>query len=397
MGINNRRGITLLAAYLVIAVLAILGTAFVVRSISEGLTIKKHADSSNAFWIAETGIQKALWEKNYNNCANCTSCGSSLCLNGNLASGSYSVTISGTVITSVGTSSLGAIRRIRVDTIGGSPFTYAMFGASSIYMTNNAHTDSYDSSLGPYGGDNAYHNGDVGTNGTATGAITILNNGVIEGDANTGPGGTIEKSQNAEITGDITHDNNISLPLVYAPQGFTTEPGGDLNVSGDETPTLNSGDYRYNSISISNNAILTISGTVRIYVTSTAQALEILNNAHLNIASGANLVLYSDGKCDLGNNGLVNNTAKPENFVLWSAYSGSNGVQINNNGNMYGVIYAPNANISVTNNGSIFGSIIGNELSVSNNAHVHYDEHLPQVLSYPEGNSKISVKNWQEL
>ena len=65
-------------------------------------------------------------------------------------------------------------------TIGNnSLFTYAAFAQGSLVINNNALIDSYDSSLGLYGGANKFSNGDVGSNGTTAGIITIDNKSIV--------------------------------------------------------------------------------------------------------------------------------------------------------------------------------------------------------------------------
>lgn len=60
MPTNNRRGVVLILSFIVIVALAILGTAIVSRSISESQITKKYTESTQAFWLAEAGINKAM-------------------------------------------------------------------------------------------------------------------------------------------------------------------------------------------------------------------------------------------------------------------------------------------------------------------------------------------------
>lgn len=54
----NKRGAALILSYMVLTVLTILGSAFVVRSVSEGNVSRRYADSARAFWIAEAGLSQ---------------------------------------------------------------------------------------------------------------------------------------------------------------------------------------------------------------------------------------------------------------------------------------------------------------------------------------------------
>lgn len=60
MQTDNRRGVVLILSFIVIVALSILGTAIVSRSISESQITRKYAESTQAFWLAEAGINKAM-------------------------------------------------------------------------------------------------------------------------------------------------------------------------------------------------------------------------------------------------------------------------------------------------------------------------------------------------
>ncbi|MDP3732577.1 MAG: hypothetical protein Q8R31_06140 [Candidatus Omnitrophota bacterium] len=57
----NKRGTALILAYLVITALTILSTAFVSGNISESNMLRRHLASGQAFWIAEAGLNDALY------------------------------------------------------------------------------------------------------------------------------------------------------------------------------------------------------------------------------------------------------------------------------------------------------------------------------------------------
>ncbi len=63
----NKRGIVLIICYMVIAVLTILGAAFLIRSISERSIASKYFDSTQAFWLAEAGVSDELVRMEANN------------------------------------------------------------------------------------------------------------------------------------------------------------------------------------------------------------------------------------------------------------------------------------------------------------------------------------------
>ncbi len=52
----NKRGVALILSYMVIAVLAVFGSVFVSRSVSESNIARRYVDSVRSFWIAEAGL-----------------------------------------------------------------------------------------------------------------------------------------------------------------------------------------------------------------------------------------------------------------------------------------------------------------------------------------------------
>ena len=94
---------------------------------------------------------------------------------------------------------------------------------------------------------------------------------------------------------------------------------------------------------------------------------------------------------------LLNNLSKiPSRFVIYSTYTGSNGVTVANNGTFYGVIYAPSTDVSFSNNSTVFGAMVGKTVMLSNNAQVHYDESL-KTFSDPNSLFMSTLGNWKEI
>jgi len=54
----NNRGAALILSYIILAVLTIMGSAFVARSVSEGNIARRYFDSARAFWVAEAGLSR---------------------------------------------------------------------------------------------------------------------------------------------------------------------------------------------------------------------------------------------------------------------------------------------------------------------------------------------------
>src|SRR3989338_6244864 len=88
------------------------------------------------------------------------------------------------------------------------------------------------------------------------------------GDGKPGPGGTIQKTGNADVTGSESDTADEFIPPVNVPdtlEGLFSQ--GPLSLSGNNSLTLTGGDYKYDSISLSGNSRLTLTGTLNFYVT----------------------------------------------------------------------------------------------------------------------------------
>ncbi|MGE5309030.1 MAG: hypothetical protein ACM3OC_08090 [Deltaproteobacteria bacterium] len=409
----NNRGVALILSFMVILVLTIVGTALIMRSVSENNNSQVYLGTHKAFWLAEAGLANAVWALKNNStgcyqCANpavnCTSnsCGgaSSKCLSRTLTGGDFDVIINASLITATGsyparTDSVRKTRQLTLAYSANSNFDFAVFAKNKVVLLNNALVDSYNSGSGLYGGSNIHWSGNVGTNSNAVADITLGNNAVVRGSASTGSGGTISLDNNALISGTVSHNNNRPLASVTVPETLTTLSNlGTMTVPNYTSVTLNGGDYKYTSITMANNGTLTINGTVNLYLTSTSSAIDFNNNCNIVISPGAQLVLYVDGVLDVKNNSCFNNGTKlPANLQVYSTYSGSNGVNINNNGNFYGAVYAPDTDIILANNVACYGSFVGKSVDLSNNADIHYDEALSQVAAE---NAGYTFSDWQD-
>lgn len=415
----NKKGSIALALLLVI-VFVILGAAILLRSMQESAAANRMAKSTCALWVAEAGVQQVLYEYNYNSChnmvqvgtntycSNCTTCGGvSKTLAGTLSGyGDYDVTLNNaaTIVQSTGsvpsrTDTNKVTRNVQTSISRPAIFGNGIYAQGQVTLVNNSLVDSYNSSNGAYGGANIHSNGNVGTNGTSTGIVTIDNNATVKGSVATGPGGTVTEGNGAVVTGTVSNNSNVSLPSVVVPTSLTSlSSSGTLSLGNGVTQTISAGDYKYTNASLSNNSVLNVSGNVRLYFTSSGSTPALnTQTAHVNInvTSGSTLTIYSDGIINFGNNVTINTASQtPANFLIYSTYTGSNGVTVNNNGTSYAGIYAPNTDVDVSNNAGFYGAVVGKTVTLDNNGEIHYDEALSSMAN-PFQNAIIS--NWQEF
>lgn len=406
----QKKGFVLVFSFFIISILLVLVMAIVARSITETGIAQRYLRSTQALWLAEAGVQRAIWELN-NGGGNWS--GWTTAANGNktilsaLGSiGQYYVevanpTSNNPTVTATGyapdSSSQGHMERPLVIELASTPqpiFTYAVLGKASARLSGNGITDSYQSSLGAYGGSNRGSNGDVGTNGGTAGAINLSGNARVNGDASTGPNGTVSISGNAQVTGTISDDTNVNLSSVTVPSSLTSlSSSGGYSVSGNNSATISAGNYKFSDLSVSGNGQLTIQGPASIYLTSTTSpALKISGNGLVTVTG--QVTFYIDGTASISGNGIANTSQLPQNLLLYSTYAGAgNGISITGNADLYGAIYAPDTGVLNSGNGSIFGAVIGNTVQISGNGNTHYDESLANAVSPL---CTYTIQKWQE-
>jgi hypothetical protein len=258
-----------------------------------------------------------------------------------------------------------------------SLFRYAAFGDEGVTLDGNPYVDSYDSRSGEYDEvTNANGNGDVGTNDTSPGAITMDGSNVyVDGQLSVGPNvtdpETIVTGFDADkISGDppVISQPEFPLPAVQIPEGVTCNP---LSLTGAVVFTLPSpGTYCFSDLAVQGGAVLTATGPVTVYLT---ESLSFEGNSTI---------------------GVVNDPTKFL-FLMASGTEVEIVGSIEGNAEFYGAMYGPDAAFSIAGNAEIYGSVIGNEVTLAGNAELHYDEALADVdILSNEG--VVDVLSWRE-
>ena len=195
---------------------------------------------------------------------------------------------------------------------------------SNVTVGGGVLVDSYQSTLGAYGGSN------VGSAAVVQAATTVVNNG-----------GTIH--------GTVKQHAPAGLAVVPVPAGAKNLPLGarvpgalSINTAA-QSITLAPGNYVASSVTVSAPGAINISpaGEVRIWVTGT-------------LTLGGNL----------------NSRGVPKNLAFLVTNSGF--VNINGGGALYGLVYAPTSALSV--NSPVFGTVIGSSVTLNTGSAVHFDQ-----------------------
>ncbi len=205
--ISNNRGSALIIVYMIIAVLTILGTGIMSRELSEISNTRRYSDAVKAFWYAEAGIYKEVYELNYPT-ADVGWPGSGEVRDvavTNISASAKMINVTGYFGNSSATISVLAAK-------SGSPFNFAAFGNTSLSMSGQGNVSSYNSTSDPTG-TVRLSNGDIGTNGD----ITMSGQAFVYGDATTGADGEFEDEDHDYISGDVSHSSELYLTDVSVP------------------------------------------------------------------------------------------------------------------------------------------------------------------------------------
>jgi hypothetical protein len=308
----------------------------------------------------------------------------------------YTVTFDGSLqsgyrITSVGKSGR-ASHTVRVLVELRSPFSedFAVLTRNFLNMKNKSTISGYDS------GDLSQTNVPVavGTLSKKDGSINIKNAAVIEGDVYVGPDSDPDKvismKNRSSITGEIfVMPTPKNLPVVTAPDFI----GSKGKISGKNITLTTADSGKYTQINISNKGKLLIDGDLVLYVTGD---VSLDNSAELNVKNGSTLKLYFDSDIDLKNGAEIANDSKIPSSVQLFGTGVNQTINLKNSSDLYGVIYAPDADMVVHNKTDIYGSFIVDNFELKNSGDVYYDRALKNVSVHDEA-VYFAVTHWEEL
>ena len=237
----------------------------------------------------------------------------------------------------------------------------------------------------------------IATTSTAADQV-VLNMGVtIDGDVFVGVDGdpsTVIKDLGGSTGYRSCLTEEIEFPAVTLP-GYTSP---DTIIEAKGTPvTIGPADSgRYTGISLKRTnevgSLEVAGGDVVLYVTGD---IDMGQDCEIIIADGASLTVYIDGDISADNNSGFNNlTQIPGNLKIYGTGTDQN-FDIKAKSDVFGAVYAPNADITVMANGDVYGSVVANSFEMKAGGNFYYDEALSQVTVDDEG-VRFIVKRWTE-
>nr|MBU1328612.1 pilus assembly PilX N-terminal domain-containing protein [Candidatus Omnitrophota bacterium] len=408
-GIFNK-GISLIAVVIVMMIVATLAL-LVASTISTGSrSAAIDMQAQRAFYVAEAGIQRALFElsKGGGTWTGWSGTDPKTKQETFTGCGDYDISIASPIgstptITSTGyvpsrTATNHTVRVTYLTVTKTNIFgSYAAFGGGSgggssigASLIGNSYTDSYDSSIGLYNvNGNIGLNGDIGTNAD----ISVGGTANIGGDAITGSSGTF--SDQSHVSGSIAHDANVTFAPVVVPASLTVL-ASEGTISSTVTPIT--GDHKYVAFTPKNKDTITITGPANIYITGST-SMNVKNGGAITVSSSSTgpVVIYFDGDLDI--KGDVNNlTYIPSNLQMYGSNSASQEISITSQSDMYAAVYAPKGALVFHGQGQLYGSFIGDTMGMWGGSALHHDGDLATESDLPSFIPGIfRPGNWKEI
>ncbi|HEV2294621.1 MAG TPA: hypothetical protein VGR35_12265 [Tepidisphaeraceae bacterium] len=262
----------------------------------------------------------------------------------------------------------------------GAPMAHGASIKGSITINSTVAVDSYDSSLGTYGGTNVGAKAVLATNSTAVAAVTISS--ILKGDAYSGVGS--DPLTSIVVTGSVSGQRAaLTTPITIPPPPPwpTDVPANSGYYEVKDIVRTLSTNLQTDNLRITGNGILRVDGHRTIRVNGT---MILDGNGQIEIGSNSSLTMYVGGKITMSGNGSAANTstAAPERLIIYGMGSGLTH-EVLGNSIMHGIIDSPNSAVYLDGNGKVYGAIMASSLRMLNNAELHNDRNPALVTANP--------------
>jgi hypothetical protein len=251
-------------------------------------------------------------------------------------------------------------------------FVAAVASRSSASFSSSGYTDSYDSSIGLYGGSNVENTGHVRVNTT----LSISGSAQIRGDVTVG---SSTFGATSAVTGTVTTSApSLTYPQEPCPTGGFSPFGPQAGVSYSQTSgKLSTGD-----------SVVVVAGTYYFY------EVTLSGGAQLIVPPGQIVTIYIGNKFTVSGGGGVNNRSRiPANLSIISCGPNTQAWSLSGGSDGYFTVYAPNNKISLTGGSPVFGAITAGEFVSSGGAPVHFD----RALASGGEVARVIGRSWSQL
>jgi hypothetical protein len=383
----HRRGSIYLLVLAVATVLTMIGLAMVSVSRAGAKSLSQSQDWSEAQLLASSGVEHAIatinadtnWRTDYNGQTVTKSQGNgtfSWQLTDVTGTGLSNTPGSPFLIHATGTVGAAAYSTQVHVTIPSTGTGVGVVASSSVSLQGSAWIDSYDSSLGPYGGSNVGSKATVQTNSTSSGAVSLAWSTYVKGSVQIGPGGkpatVVSQASGANVTGTVSAMSQADTkPTLTAPTNLGNSTG-DLTYQGTQNVNLSTNQHVGN-FTVTASAVMNVTGSVTILAEGT---VTFSGSGIVNIQPGASLTIYYKGAVTFTQSAVISlNAQKLSTFKVYNLGTGA--VNISGGASVYqGVIVSPNGPVIISGSGQMGGALLTNQLTISGGSSFHEDRHI---------------------
>jgi hypothetical protein len=254
---------------------------------------------------------------------------------------------------------------------------FALFSDDPLLLGSNSLVDSYDPANGPYGTQPTSKPPGSSQPVLDQNAIVMCNSDilaasqvVIAGDSTAGPGHSTISSSNFYVSGSTDpSEDEVTNDIPPVPTLFDL---GAYTATSKKGSTIPAGSYHYSSLSLNNQAKLTIEGPATVVVDSLATSP---GSALTLDASKGPIEFFCTGPVKLDSNSDIIGTG-PSARDLLIYFTSDKDISLASNASIIGAIFAPNAKVKVASNWEIFGALGAKAIAMDSNAQLHFDESL---------------------
>jgi hypothetical protein len=376
---SAERGSALLLALLVLAVLLLMGSAFLSVSLSERSIAVNETNSGKSFNVAEAGVEHTRALVPATDVDALLLAGGTLFSGQALDGGTYTVNVTnnigptfprGTVPVDPGGANDDTDEYLVVSSTGNFrmaertievviekeilPFEYGLYGKDLLQLSGSglAQTD-------------VGSNGDIQTiggcpaaTGNADAVGTVIDPSCMSGTSSNG--------------NDPKPFDDIACPAtpfggVPAGGGVIFNAAGDILLTGGTDKTFAGGTYYYRDF-------------------------RKVGNGKMVIPVGQKVTIFISGQLDISGGGFVNHNGSAAFLQLWACGSDTSNWSFSGNDEVWLTLYAPRHNVTLTGSGDKHGGFVGAQLTTSGSADIYYDA----GLNLPTGLYVTTPGTWTE-
>ena len=276
----------------------------------------------------------------------------------------------------------------------GSVMTNSIRVNKEVKMKTSAKIDSFRASSGAYSLTNNGSEVVMTVNAKSSNKIDLSNDSTIRGDVAIGVGGAtgsvIKLTNNATITGTKTvQSSNAIIPAITTPTDLGSSTGDITYSSG--TTTLSS-NLHCNKLTLSNSAILQISGHITILAD---KDVTVQDSAQIKILSSSSLTFYGKKKITFKGTSQGNvNTFAPSKFQIYA--KGNKTLSFEGSSSVYATVVGSTRTLTIKDTAHLHGTFIGSKIDMQGSGILSMDATSTAVLAGQGGSSVTYAERWVE-